>query len=109
MKRTIEEQCAIIAQIMRYVGIYTRQHPANLERCEMTEWHMSAAIFAMCNLGVSYISIADALNLTFAQISRHMCIARDQIDRCIFFETAVQCYCNAAVESLQSLQTKQPA
>lgn len=106
MKRTIEQQCAIIAQIMRHVGIYTRQHPAKLERCEMTQWHMSAAIFAMCELGVTYLALSDALDLSFPQISRHMAIARDQIDRCIFFETAVQCYSNAAAESLQ---TKQPA
>lgn len=109
MKRTIEQQCAILSHVMIHVGLYTRQHPANLERCEMTQWHMSAAIYAMVQLHVTYLSIADALNLTFPQVSRHMAIARDQIDRCIFFSTAAKLYSNAGIEALQNLQTKQPA
>lgn len=98
--RGIEEQKKVIEAIMKHVGIYTYQHPARLPKCEMNDWHLSAAITAMISLQCTYSSIGFALNISFATISYHVHQAHELADHCVFFGAALKCYETAGSESL---------
>jgi hypothetical protein len=100
----VQEQSMVIASIMNHLGIYTYQHPARLEKCEMNDWHLSAAIHAMCSLQCTYSSISFALNISFSTVSYHMSYARELQGHCVFFGVAVTLYQQAGREALTSHQ-----
>ena len=97
--RTLKEQALIIGSIMRDVGIYTRQHPLNLDQGVSTDWNMSAAVYVMITFGCTYDRIALALNISFAQVSRFNQQAQDSM-HCVFFGAAIKCYLKAGDEAL---------
>lgn len=98
--RSLEQQLLIIESIMRDVGIYTHQHPRNLERrLTTTDWHLAAAIHTMITLGCTYDRIGMALNITFATVSAYRHEAENNLN-CVFFGAAVKCYRKSGIESL---------